>query len=241
VRRLDVAFTPAGVGGDLAQTATVVIDVLRATTVIVRALDAGAERIIPTLDPDDALQVRAERGADVLLGGERNSVRIAGFDLDNSPASYRPETVGGATIAFTTTNGTRALQRVASAGATRVLCAAFANLDAVVERLASDERAHLLVVCAGTEGAVSLEDTLCAGAIAAGIVLRDPSVVLTDAGRAAALLYNGVRERLVEAVASGEHAQRLASLGFAADVVAAAQRNTSRGVPVYANTEITLS
>jgi 2-phosphosulfolactate phosphatase len=131
------------------------------------------------------------------------------------------------------------LQRVANAGAERVICAAFANLDAVVERLANDERPHLLVVCAGTDGAVSLEDTLCAGGIAAGLVLRDPGVLLTDAGRAAALLYNGVRERLVEAVASGDHAQRLASMGFAADVVSAAQRNASNGVPVYADGEIT--
>jgi 2-phosphosulfolactate phosphatase len=240
VRRLDIAFTPAGVGEGLHDTAVVVIDVLRATSVIVRALDAGAKRIIPTLDPDEAIRVRERLGRDgVLLGGERNNVRIDGFDLDNSPASYTPETVGGATIAFTTTNGTRALQRVANAGATNVVCAAFANLDAVVGRLASDARAHLLVVCAGTDGAVSLEDTLCAGGIAAGLVLRDPGVMLTDAGRAAALLYNGVRERLIEAVASGDHAQRLASMGFASDVVAAAQRDTSTGVPVYADGEIT--
>jgi 2-phosphosulfolactate phosphatase len=240
VRRLDIALTPAGVGGGLHETATVVIDVLRATSVIVRALDAGAQRIIPTLDPDQAIAVRERLGrTGVLLGGERNNVRIEGFDLDNSPASYAPECVGGATIAFTTTNGTRALQRVASAGAGHVICAAFANLDAVVDRLAGDERAHILIVCAGTEGAVSLEDTLCAGAIAAGLVLRDPSVMLTDAGRAAALLYNGVRERLVEAVASGDHAQKLAGMGFAADVVAAAQRNTSNGVPVYSSGDIT--
>jgi 2-phosphosulfolactate phosphatase len=240
VRRLDIALTPAGVGGGLYETATVVIDVLRATTVIARALDAGAKRIIPTLDPEDAIRVRDRLGREgVLLGGERNAVRIDGFDLDNSPASYTPETVGGATIAFTTTNGTRALQRVANAGAARVICAAFANLDAVVDQLAGDDRAHILVVCAGTEGAVSLEDTLCAGAIAAGLVLRDPGVTLTDAGRAAALLYNGVRERLVEAVASSDHAQKLASMGFAADVVAAAQRNTSTIVPLYTEQEIT--
>jgi 2-phosphosulfolactate phosphatase len=214
--------------------------VLRATTVIVRALDAGAKRIIPTLDPEDAIRVRERLGRDgVLLGGERNAVRIDGFDLDNSPASYTPESVGGATIAFTTTNGTRALQRVANAGAPRVICAAFANLAAVVDRLAGDERAHILIVCAGTEGAVSLEDTLCAGAIAAELVVRDPGVTLTDGARAAALLYNGVRERLVEAVASGDHAQKLASMGFAADVVAAAQRNVSTAVPVYSDAEIT--
>jgi 2-phosphosulfolactate phosphatase len=240
VRRLDVAFTPAGVDVGLHDTATVVIDVLRATTVIVHALEAGAKRIIPTLEPDDAIRVRERLGRDgVLLGGERNSVRIDGFDLDNSPASYTAEAVGGATVAFTTTNGTRALQRAAAAGATRVLCAAFANLDAVIDQLTRDERAHILVVCAGTEGAVSLEDTLCAGGIAAGLVLRDPGVQLTDAGRATALLYNSVRERLVEAVASSDHAQRLASMGFAADVVLAAQRNTSDRVPVYDDAEIT--
>ncbi len=240
MRRLDIAFTPAGVGLGLDQTASVVIDVLRATTVIVRALDAGATRVIPTLEPDDAIRVREQLGrAGVLLGGERHAVRIAGFDLDNSPASYTPEVVGGKSIVFTTTNGTRALQRLASAGAAGVLCAAFSNLDAVVDRLVQDERAHILILCAGTEGAISLEDTLCAGAVAAGLVVRDPAVLLSDGGRAAALLYNGVRERLVEAVASGDHAQRLAGGGFAADVVFAAQRNTSTRVPVFSGSEIT--
>jgi 2-phosphosulfolactate phosphatase len=239
LRRLDVAFTLAGVGGGLRDTATAVIDVLRATTVIVRALDAGAHRIIPTLEPEDAIGVRERLGrATILLGGERNAVRIDGFDLDNSPASYTPQRVAGRTIALTTTNGTRALHRVANAGATRTLCAAFSNLDAVVAALAADERAQVLVVCAGTEGALSLEDVLCAGAISSGLVLGDPALVLSDAARVAALLYHGVRSRLPDAVASSEHAQRLAQAGFAADVLAAAQCNTSERVPVYQDGEI---
>jgi 2-phosphosulfolactate phosphatase len=237
--RIDVAFTLAGVSGSLHQTATAVIDVLRATTLNVRALDSGARRVVPTLEPDDAIRIRDRVGRDaVLLGGERNAVRIDGFDLDNSPATYTPERVAGMTIALTTTNGTRALHRVSNAGAAGTLCAAFANLDAVIETLARDNRREILIVCAGTEGNVSLEDLLCAGGIAAGLAVREPAYTLTDAARAAALLYHGVRDRLVEAVASSDHAQRLAQAGFGSDVVACAQRNTSTTVPVYTDGEI---
>ena len=45
----------------------------------------------------------------------------------------------------------------------RVLVASFLNLSAVVDALGRGDRVHL--VCAGTEGQVTLEDVLLAGAI----------------------------------------------------------------------------
>ena len=59
----------------------------------------------------------------MLLGGERDSRVIAGFDLDNSPASYGRERVAGKTLVLTTTNGTRALIEAAR-GRTVVYCGA---------------------------------------------------------------------------------------------------------------------
>ena len=99
----------------------IVIDVLRATTTITAALAAGAERVIPCGELDDARRVREELAGgrppvSALLGGERGGLPIAGFDLGNSPAEYTPERVAGRTIAFTTTNGTQAMLHCRQAG-----------------------------------------------------------------------------------------------------------------------------
>jgi 2-phosphosulfolactate phosphatase len=239
LERIDVALTPSAVVSGLAGSAVVVIDVLRATTTIVRALESGAAAVIPCLEPDDAIAVRRRLSRDrVLLGGERDSTRINGFDLDNSPASYTPDVCRGATIAFTTTNGTRAMQRVANAGARTTYCGALRNRLAVLKALEAGDETHALLVCAGNEGDVSLEDLLCAGAIAAAAVIRNPGIALSDGARAAALAFRMTGARLVDAVASGEHAHNLATKGFTGDILLAAELDVSDLVPLYRDGEI---
>jgi 2-phosphosulfolactate phosphatase len=161
-----VALLPTrGAGAELKGRVAVVIDVLRATTTIIHALAAGAEAVIPCREVDEA---RAHQAAGrVLLGGERHGRLIEGFDLDNSPASYTATSIAGRTLAFTTTNGTRAL--AAAETADRVLIGAFANRQALVEELLRDGR-PVALICAGTNGQVTAEDVLFAGAVADAIL-----------------------------------------------------------------------
>ncbi|MBX9787706.1 MAG: 2-phosphosulfolactate phosphatase [Pirellulales bacterium] len=161
---LDVILLPGLVPPDaLAGRAVIVIDVLRATTTIATALAAGAHEILPVAEIETALRLAAQpRQRPTVLGGERGGRTIAGFDLGNSPNEYTPASVGGRTIVFTTTNGTRALEH-ARQGA-RVSCAAFVNAAAVV-RSALDEE-HLVLLCAGTDGQITNEDVLLAGCLA---------------------------------------------------------------------------
>jgi 2-phosphosulfolactate phosphatase len=239
LERIDVALTPSAVVSGLSGSAVVVIDVLRATTTIVRALESGARAVIPCLEPDDAIAVKRRLNREnVLLGGERDSVRISGFDLDNSPSSYTPTICRDATIAFTTTNGTRAMQRVANAGARTTFCGALRNRLAIVKALESAETTHALLVCAGNEGDISLEDLLCAGAIAAAAVARNPNIALSDGARAAALAFRMTGARIVDAVASGEHAHNLAVKGFVGDILLAGELDVSDLVPLYRDGEI---
>ena len=97
-----VAFTP----DEAAKAATgVVIDVIRATSTICQALDAGYDRVWCAAEVEDARALRD--GGDVTLGGERLGVRIDGFDLGNSPREYlEPRS---STLAMSTTTGTRAI------------------------------------------------------------------------------------------------------------------------------------
>ena len=159
VHLLPTLIEPGALSGGTA----VIIDILRASSTIITALHNGAERVVPCGTPEEAMRVRSEAApGTVLLGGERGGVRIAGFDLGNSPSDYGPETVAGRTVAFTTTNGTKAL--LAAASARTILIGAFLNRRAVVERLEREHRpTHL--ICAGTDGVITGEDVLFAGAV----------------------------------------------------------------------------
>ena len=175
--RVDVAFTPDESG---AAPTGIVIDVIRATSTIAQALSAGYERVFCAAEVEDARSLREELGAG-LLGGERKAVRIPGFDLGNSPREYldaRDET-----LVLSTTNGTRAVVAAAQR-CQRVLVASLLNLSAVVEaaRAAGED---VVVVCAGVQGTLALDD-----AFVAGRVVELLGWERTDAAEAAARLVS---------------------------------------------------
>lgn len=121
--RIDVFPLPDLVPPGYRPECAVFIDVLRATTTMTAALEAGVRKIIPVLEPKQAVQMKEileksdpARHGSILLGGERKGVPIDGFDLGNSPSSYTPESVGGKTLLFSTTNGTRAILTFERAG-----------------------------------------------------------------------------------------------------------------------------
>ncbi len=204
---------PAEVRGGIA----VVIDLIRASTTIVYALGNGARAMLPCEEIVDALALKAER-PDLLLGGERAGVRPVGFDFGNSPAEYTLERVRGRTIAFTTTNGTRALKRCSLAD--RVLVGAFANLHAVAAALRAEHRpVHL--VCAGVGGQPSLEDTLCAGALACAWRRMGGVDPEDEDARLAISEWETVsrsRERFEGALSRSPGGRNLAEAGLASDL-----------------------
>lgn len=240
--RCDVTLTPSEIPNDLRNTAVVVMDVLRATTTIVYALQNGANAIIPCEEPEDALALRERLGNDgVVLGGERDSVRIPGFDLDNSPLSYTRDSIGGKTVVFTTTNGTRALRRAMHGSAAAILCGAFSNLSAVVEQLLQMDAASVLLACAGTEGKAALEDLLLAGAITTRLAAAIRNLQLNDAARTAILAFQCAAHDLPANLASSDHAQALTRAGFQDDILLAAQRDSATVVPIVRDGRIVAS
>jgi 2-phosphosulfolactate phosphatase len=171
--KIEVILTPAELPAlkqrELGNAVCVVFDVLRATSSFVTALHHGAKAVVPVSEISEALAWRQKQPG-VLLGGERNGVKIRGdlsggidFDLGNSPREYTPEKVRGKTIVSTTTNGTRALR--ACAGAQTVLAASFLNLTATVDFIKKLRLTQVLPVCAGTHENTALEDVLAAGAL----------------------------------------------------------------------------
>ena len=220
----------------------VVIDTLRASTSIATALANGAAAIVPALTVDEAVKVEATlrgQGEHTLLGGERGGVRIAGFDLDNSPRSFARERVAGATIVFTSSNGTAALRH--ASGAARVIVGTLANISAVCAVISKDERpVHLL--CAATRGDITLDDALVAGAFAARLVELGRGFASDDSARLCAMAWASIAEKpgkmpdrdaIRRAIWTGRGGRNLIRLGLQADIDDCAAIDSLHVVPEF--------
>jgi 2-phosphosulfolactate phosphatase len=226
--------------GSLRGGVAVVVDVLRATTVMVHALANGCEAVIPCGEIDEAQAVAAglPKGK-AILGGERGGLPIPGFDLGNSPGDFTREVCEGKTLVMTTTNGTRAI--LASLEADRVLVGSFANVTAIWDVLKKETR-PIHIVCAGTDGRVALEDALLAGELTLNLCAWQGGVrIWSDLAKVAdvndqAMLAAAAGWELVfppllsgappleSWLSVGRGGRRVAEIGLGADIKAAADR-----------------
>jgi len=257
---LHVHLLPALIERDsLIGGTAVIIDILRASSTMTTALQNGANRVIPCGSTDDAFARRdaATPGA-VVLGGERGGVKIPGFDFGNSPAEYTALSVAGRTVAFTTTNGTKAL--LAAASASEILVGAFLNRRAIVNRLnRAHEATHL--ICAGTDGSITGEDVLFAGAVVDGLVrlsarsaeplasVSQPRWILNDCAEIAMSYWRQCLGHVAAQTTVSEHAalsvsidaamkkttggRNLLTLGYDADITLCSQLDTIDLIPVF--------
>lgn len=231
--QIDIQLIPVLPSIDLLSNRTVVVlDVLRATSVMVQAISQGASGILPVATVEEAFEMakRFPRGR-ALLGGERRSRKIEGFDLGNSPREYLSEIVKGKTIILTTTNGTKAFHAVSSGR--EILAGSFFNIGAIAKQclaLGND----LLIFPSGDEGRFSLEDTVCGGMLIDRLLTcGQGEVILTDASRSAHILYQRFQENLEEAFRLSSHGRELMERGFTEDLAYCAQVDLSPVVPFF--------
>ncbi|MFL5402129.1 MAG: 2-phosphosulfolactate phosphatase [Gemmatimonadales bacterium] len=241
--KVDVLFTPAGLNpAELQGRVVFVIDILRATTTICAALAHGAKAIIPAASTEEALRLAQTIGSgDILLAGEKNCARIPGFHLGNSPLEMTESAVRGKTIVVTTSNGSRTLLACQGAGA--VYLAAAANLTTAAERAreALEGDQPVLIVCAGRDGAFSLDDAYCAGRLASEIFGdTKPHRALNDAGLASLDLVRRYGTGWRRPLAYSRAGRELIRLGFRADVRDAARLDAYPVLPHFHERRITL-
>ena len=217
---IDVVLKPDQIAAErLDGSQVVVFDVLRATSTVVTALANGACEVRLYGEVEETLAARAGIDGKTVLGGERRSVRIDGFDCGNSPAEYSAAMVRGATVLLTTTNGTRAA--VAVSAARHILLGSLMNAGATAEALA--ERAtgiDTLLVCAGTDGDYSIEDTIGAGAVLWRLRELAPKLAksFTDRAWIAHAAFAGARADLAAALRLGHGAANIIRAGCEADI-----------------------
>ena len=214
----------------------IVIDVLRCTSAVIVALDNGALKIIPAVEPGDATAYASRIGIrDCVLGGERGGLPLPGFNVGNSPFEYNRETVGGKTIIISTSNGTAAICGVRNAR--HIFLGALSNCSAVA-RKAAGFTDDILIVCSGTNRMISADDLCAAGAIIDRLRSLCSNLELTDIALICEHLYKSFKGGSFD-LRTTKHCSYLLSLGFEKDVDYCLSEDTTDCVPVYSNGIIT--
>lgn len=214
---------------DIRDKAVVMIDVLRASSTMVTALQNGAKGVIAVEDMDDASKISHNLDAEsFLMSGEKNGVTIEGYDLGNSPLEHTREVVNGKTIILNTTNGTKAIRRCSLAD--QIIVGSFLNLNAIVEYLQRLDE-EVLLVCAGWRGRLSLEDILCAGNIIYELCGGDLPDEARDGAKVAFGLYEKFSDDIEKTIKSSNYAIRLKDIVSKEDLEYCCQRSITDILP----------
>lgn len=211
----------------------VVIDMLRATSVIITALNNGCNRVIPVLTIEEAMEICREDREKYLLGGERKALKIEGFDFSNSPLEYISERVSNKSLVITTTNGTRAIK--GSETAKNILIAALLNANVIAKRLL-ELKNDIVIVNAGTYGEFSMDDFICSGYII-DCILSQQQCELTDIAKTAHYIYDRNKD-IVSFIKYASHYKTIQSLNLQQDLEYCCKKDIINIVPEYKDGEI---
>jgi 2-phosphosulfolactate phosphatase len=200
------SFQERGVGG-IETDAVVAVDVIRATTTAITAVDAGM-RCFPAQTLEEAHELKQTLG-DCLLVGELGGSIPDGFDLTNSPA----------TLAALDGTERRPVVLLSSSG-TRMICEARARHTVYVASLRNYtaqalalEGRDVTLIGAGSRGEFREEDQLCCAWIAERLVAAGH-----DADSETRELIERWRGRPADAITVSESVRYVTRTGQLADL-----------------------
>jgi 2-phosphosulfolactate phosphatase len=237
--KVNVLLTPSNLDElSFSGKTTIVIDVLRATSTIVNALNNGAKEIIPVASVEFAVKVSGGMfGGLTLLGGERNTKKIEGFALGNSPIEYSAKLVKDKSIILYTTNGTKAIAK-AKFSKNLYICS-FLNLAAIAEYIKT-LNTDFEILCAGRNNIFSLEDTVCAGKLISEIMKDNKELELSDSAQASIALNKSFGKNLLKMLNETEHGKLLSENKFEEDIKFCSKLNTINVIPFFSGNVIKL-
>ncbi|MFP4620645.1 MAG: 2-phosphosulfolactate phosphatase [Bacteroidales bacterium] len=228
--RLEVVFSP-----DLFKyyenpgANVVIVDILRATSAICTAFQNSVSQIIPVPTREEA---KAYKQKGYMVAAERDGRVLDFADFGNSPFNFTFERVGGKKVAYSTTNGTKAIYQARHCK--RVIIASFLNLSAVAEFLikAQDD---VLVLCAGWKGKFSLEDTLFSGALCEQLLDSGKFHTICDSVTASLDLWSLAKPDIMAYIDKFAQRERLRKLGLDDVLEYCHTADSSDKVPVFQN------
>lgn len=182
----------------------VVIDILRATTSIIAALDNGVKSIIPVSSNSEA-EVMKHEG--YLLAAEEDGRKSSIADFSLSPDEYWKNDLSSKEIVYCAVNGTKAF-RLTREDADKVIIGAFTNLTVLAEYLLDQDK-NILLVCSGNQNLMALEDQLFAGALAEMLLERGSFNKNCDSVNASIDLWEKAKPDLKSYIQKLNYKQRL--------------------------------
>lgn len=228
-RSLEVCLSPALFGDILTKDdfAVVLVDILRATTTICTAVANGVEAIIPVASHEEARRLK-DQG--FLVASEKDGVQLDFADFGNSAFSFTREAIGGRTLVYCTTNGTRALHM--AAGASSIAIGAFINISALFEWLAGQGR-NVVILCSGWKNRFCLEDTLFAGALTERLLDSGSFETRCDAAYASLDLWRAAEVDVLGYIEKAAQRHRLRQLGLDDVIPYSFECDLVKVVPVF--------
>jgi len=222
---------------DISNSIVVVIDVLRATSTIVTALNNGARCVIPV----DSISRCMEIGKQIhgITAGERDGKIAEGLEYGNSPFEYPKEFIEGQTLVLTTTNGTRLLHMALEKGAKEIVIGSFANLSAVCDHLTAKNK-DVMLACAAWKDRVNMEDSLFAGAVISRV--KEHFTINCDSSHIAEKMYEKGKKDLFDFMKKNEasHYHRLMGFGLEKDIRYCLSEDEANVLPVYNDGKLVL-
>jgi len=227
MKSIEVVYTPKLLPlYDLNGKLVVVIDILRASSTLCVAFETGVNKILPVSNTEEC---KMFRDFDFLIAAERNAVKLTDFDMGNSPFEFQNPLLVGKNIAFTTTNGTKALKMAKAQNAAEIVIGSFLNFSALCSYILS-QNLDTVLLCAGWKDKYSLEDSLFAGAVANELSAQ--FAINDDACLAAIDLFQNHANHTEELIRKSSHAKRFQLLHVQTDDVAfCMQRDYTNKVP----------
>jgi 2-phosphosulfolactate phosphatase len=214
MQKIELIHTPALLPYyNLQDKTVVVIDILRATSTMCVAFNTGVNKILPIASPEEC---KMFKDFDFIIAAERNAMKVPGFDMGNSPFEFENPFLAGKNIAFTTTNGTKAIKMAKAMQPYKILIGAFLNITALA-KLIQDLNKDVVLVCSGWKDKYNLEDTLFGGALIDKLL---PNFEMEDdASLSAHCLFLQYQDNIESLVRKSSHAQRFKLLNVQTDDV----------------------
>ena len=206
----------------------VVVDILRATTIITTMFHNGLAKLIPVKTLEEAKELK-QKG--FLVAAERNGKKVDFADFDNSPYTFASEEIEGKTIVYSTTNGTNTINL--TKGADQVIIASFLNLTAITKYLILQKK-DVLILCSGWYGDYCTEDALFAGALAEKILEANIKSNF-DSVNSCIELWNNAKYNLSNYIKNIYQYQRLVSLGLENVIDFCFKQDISDVIPIFQN------
>ena len=138
----------------------IIIDVFRAFTVEPYLFYNGVKKLIPVGDKEIAYNLK-EKNKEYILIGERNGIKLPGFDYGNSPSQIKSIDFSKRTVVHTTSCGTQGI--VNAINADEIITGSLVNANAIVKYIKQNNFKDISIVSMSRPNELpSDEDELCA-------------------------------------------------------------------------------